>query len=309
MQTLDSAILKTIIYGDIFHFPMTTEEIHHFLICDQSVALSEIEQRLQSSSDLADLLCCDGTYYALMKRQELFALRKAREEMMLKLLTQVKRYGRLLAYFPFVELVGVTGALSMRNPSSDTDDLDYLVITRPKRVWLARAFIILLVRIMRLRNIEICPNYVLASDQLAQSRQDLYIAHEVAQMLPLSNMELYKQFREQNMWSQDHLPNATQPFYTLVESPLSKFGMALKRGLEMLFSTPLGDWLEQWEYRRKVRRFRIQADTPTASAEIDEGHVKGHFEDYGHYVLDCYREQLETYQLDIAPYELKSAGD
>jgi len=309
MHRLDIAILKTIIYGDIFHFPMTTEEIHHFLICDRATTLSDIVNRLQTSTDLAENLCHDGTYYALATRQELFDLRHSREAMMARLLSKVKRYGRLLAYFPFVELVGVTGALSMRNPSSDTDDLDYLVVTRPKRVWLARAFIILLVRLMRLRDIEICPNYVLASDQLKQSRQDLYIAHEIAQMLPLSNETLYQHFREQNLWSHDHLPNATQPFYTLMNSPLNRVGFVIKRGVELLFSTPLGDWLEQWEYRRKVKRFQTQANTPTASAEIDEGHVKGHFEDYGHYVLDCYRQQLEAYHLDIDPYELKSVGD
>jgi len=215
----------------------------------------------------------------------------------------------LLSYFPFVEFVGITGALSMRNPSAQVEDLDYIVVTRPGRVWLSRAIIILLVRLMRLRNIEICPNYVLASDQLVQTRQDLYIAHEIAQVLPLSNQNLYQQLRDQNRWVFEHLPNASSPFYQLWDNKDNRLGLILKRGVEGILSTPLGNWLEQWEYRRKARRFEQQAQAPTASAEIDRGHVKGHFNDYGHRVLAQYQAKLEEIGIADTSYSMQSAGD
>lgn len=310
MDALDIAILRTLIYGDIFNFPMTCQEIHHFLIHDKPVDLSVIEKQLIHSLQLQQFLCTDGQYYALKQRQALLTLRPERERMMQSLSKRMVYYGRLLSYFPFVELVGITGALSMRNPSSANDDLDYLVIARPGRVWLARATIILLVKLMRLRNIEICPNYILASDKLLQSRQDLYIAHEIAQILPLSNLELYQQLRNENTWSIEHLPNATQPFYTIEESLSRRVGLIFKHGLETILSSPIGSWLEAWEYRRKVKRFNQQAQAPTASAQIDEGHVKGHFNDYGHYVLEQYHEKLKAYQLDAYTYvELQSVGD
>jgi len=309
MHHLDVAILKTVIYGDIFHFPMTPREIHHFLISDDIVDVADVINRLTTSVELADVICNDGTYFALASREELFELRRTREQMMTHLQPQVQRYGRILAYFPFVELVGVTGALSMRNPSTTTDDLDYLVITKPGRVWLTRALIIVLVRLMRLRKIEICPNYVLASDQLVQARRDLYIAHEVTQLLPLSNLPLYWQLRNQNNWTADYLPNANEPFHKMENRPLNRIGKLMKQGIEGLLSTPIGNWLEKWEYRRKSSRFQHQATAPTASAEIDEGHVKGHFEDYGHYVLQRYDELVQSYQLDNISTELQSAGD
>ncbi len=309
MHELDVAILKTVIYGDIFNFPMTAEEIHHFLIHNRTVGLTEITQHLQTSHFLANTLCFDGTYYSLASRQDIFELRHSREAMVLPLLKRVKTYGRLLAYFPFVEFVGVTGALSMRNPSTETDDLDYLIITRPGRVWLARACIILLVRVMRLRHVEICPNYVLASDKLSQSRQDMYIAHEIVQLLPLSNVSLYQQLREENQWTQDYLANSNMPFYQFVDAPLNRVGLFIKHGLEAVMSTRLGNWLEQWEYKRKATRFQQQATAPTSSAEIDEGRVKGHFQDYGHYVLERYHEQLKLFEIDIHKPQLQSGGD
>jgi hypothetical protein len=311
MDTLDTAILKTIIYGDVFHFPMTSQEIHHFLIHNKPVTYNTIVNRLQSSTELETYLCHNDSYYALKQHDNLLSMRIEREQMMQPLSKQVTYYGRILSYFPFVELVGITGALAMRNPASTVEDLDYIIITRPERVWLARAFIILLVRLIRLKYIEICPNYVLASNQLVQSRQDLYIAHEISQMLPLSNDNLYKRLRDQNQWATQHLPNALHPFHQVPQNDTSRLGMVLKRGIEVIFSTPLGNWLERWEYRRKAPRFEEQAQAPTAAAQIDTGHVKGHFNDYGYHVLEQYYAKLEELGIvdttDI--YKMQNAGD
>lgn len=310
MHKLDIAILKTIIYGDVFHFPMTTQEIHHFLIYDKPVAYNTIVKQLESSTELEKYLCHNDSYYALRERDILFTLRTEREQMMDSLSKQMTYYGRILSYFPFVEFVGITGALAMRNPASALEDLDYIIITHPGRVWLARAIIILLVRLMRHRNIEICPNYVLASDQLIQSRQDLYIAHEIAQILPVSNYDLLQHLRDQNQWATQYLPNALYPFHQHTKRGISQLGMMLKRGVEAVLSTPLGNGLEKWEYRRKAQRFEQQAQAPTASAQIDAGHVKGHFNDYGHHVLVQYHAKLEELGItDTYIYTMQSAGD
>ena len=42
MQPLEAAILRTVLYADVFNFPMKLEEIHHFLISDDPVSLAEI---------------------------------------------------------------------------------------------------------------------------------------------------------------------------------------------------------------------------------------------------------------------------
>lgn len=308
MQRLDLAILHTLIYGDIFKFPMTDEEIHHFLIFDQPTPLKIVQSRLASSPELLPFIISDGTYYALASHPEYLDLRHEREDMMQSLSPRMVRYGRLLAYLPFVELIGITGALSMRNPSSANDDLDYIVITRPGRVWLARATIIILVRLMRLWNIEICPNYVLASDQLIQKRKDLYIAHEVAQMIPLSNEALYQEMREKNRWTNDYLPNARRPLNHIEVAPFNRAGKLLKSIAETVLSSPIGNWLERWEYRRKSRRFEEQAQSPNASAQIDTSHVKGHFNDYGTYVLAQYQERIQEFEL-AEEDSLEAVGD
>ena len=308
MERLDVAIGRTIIYGDVFSFPMKTSEIHHFLIVETPVTLQEVAQRLETSAYLKSLLVHNMGYYALNKRAHLIDLRLEREQFAPQLMHKAIRYGRLLTYFPFIEMVAITGALAMHNPSEPNDDLDYILITRPGRVWLGWAFAIGLVHVMRLFKLEICPNYVLASDQLRQSKQDLYIAHEVAQMFPLCNIGLYNLMRSQNPWTDEYLANAQYPLQIVDIKPQNRAGILLKRSLEAILSTRLGNWLEAWEYQRKSRRFQQQAQQPTASAQIDQGHVKGHFNDYGYGVLAQYQAKLKEYDL-LEQHELEAAGD
>ena len=39
MTRIEEAILRTVIYADIFNFPLTRAELHHYLIADTPVSL------------------------------------------------------------------------------------------------------------------------------------------------------------------------------------------------------------------------------------------------------------------------------
>lgn len=291
MLPVEAAILRTILYADIFNFPLTSDEIQRYLITDVAIAQADIDKTLQHSECLNQLICNIEHYYCLRDRERIIAIRKEREAISQKLWNSAIHYGKLLSYIPFVEMVALTGALAVRNPSSIEDDFDYLLITRPGRVWLARAFAVLMVRIVRLFGRELCPNYVLASDQLAQSRQDLYMAHEITQMRPIYGADLYRAIFTQNPWTGDYLPNAL-PYATEADKP-----RRLRSILEWLLRGRIGDILEQREYQRKLRKFQPKMHQTTSSAEISENSVKGHFEDHGMPVLRHYEALLAEYGL------------
>ncbi len=305
MRELENAILRTVLYGDVFSFPMTAREIHHFLITDTPCALTDVEAALRDSATLRTLLEQQGEWIALAGRSALFALRAEREAASLSLLTQARRYGLWLARLPFVRMVAITGALSMRNAADARDDLDFLLVTATGRVWLARAFAIAIVRLARLRGVTVCPNYVLAESALAQDRRDLYVAHELAQMNPLYGFALYAEMRHLNGWSAGVLPNALGPFHAEGEcAPGRPFG-ALKRALEWALSGRLGDALEEWESRRKMRRFQAQMAQATHGARLDGERVQGHFNDHGQRVLHEYALRLREAGIATEPV----AGD
>jgi hypothetical protein len=302
MSPIEEAIIRTVFYADIFNFPMMPAEIHHFLIADDAHTLEEIESALAESPILADALEQTHGYVMCSERRELVALRGAREKASAKLMPQAQHFGRWLARLPFIRMVALTGALAMHNAASTHDDLDYILVTKTGRVWTARAFAILVVRLGKLRGMTVCPNYVLAETALEQTRHDLYIAHEVAQMIPFYNLSIYDAIRGRNTWAASFLPNAHQPFYPQpVYVP--RYGWAfIKRLSEWLLGGRIGDAIEQWEYTRKKRRFDAEmARQPHHAALIDSQQVKGHFQNHGHPTMRKYWMKLAQYDLTPEP--------
>lgn len=310
MHPIEEAILRTILYADVFHFPMTVAEIHHFLIHDTRASFKQVEHTLATSTALRQMLCVERGYVVLAERTDLIDRRIEREEASAHLWPLALRYGTWLARLPYVRMVAITGALAMHNAAHKDDDLDYLIVTSANRVWLARALAIGLVRLAKLRGVVVCPNYVLSENAFEQNKKDLFIAHEIAQMIPIYGHGLYEQFRIANIWLSDHLPNAEGEFHAERDRTTGLVWLMVKKGLEALLGGKIGDVLEQWEYRRKLRRFASEMETPHSAAQLDTDQVKGHFNDYGYFVLSQYQARLQKYGLmDVEDVRLPATGD
>jgi hypothetical protein len=307
LDPIEAAVLRTVLYADVFSFAITPEEIHHFLISDTPVPLSRIQSALTQSPLLKHKLEHIDGCVVMRGRADLVSLRSQRERIADQLMPQAIGYGHWLARIPFVRMVAITGALSMRNAADTHDDLDYALVTASSRVWLARAFSILLVRALKLRGVVLCPNYVLAETALAQEQQDLFIAHEVVQMIPIFGYRMYESMRTSNAWVSAYLPNAQGVFYWRGIRVQQSWWMTIKTVLEWLLGGRIGDALETWEYRRKLRRFAPEMETPHHAAALDEQRVKGHFVDHGHRIMREYAARLRQHDLEL--YPLPIAGD
>lgn len=302
---IEQAILRAVIYADLFDFPLTRRELHHYLIADQPFSLAQIEQTLAASDFLKTELEMPQDYVICAGRSALIGIREAREQASLALWSTALDYGQWLARVPFVRMVALTGALAVRNASDHDDDLDYVLVTADGRVWLARAFAIVLVRLAKIRGVEVCPNYVLAESALEQDNHDLFMAHEVAQMVPIYGQQVYEEMRQRNAWVSQWLPNASSPYFTEPERLPGLGWASLKRLTETLLGGRIGDALEGWEYRRKLRRFAEELKTPNSAAVLDDQHVKGHFKDHGHPIMQRYEQRLQQYHVRALPL----AGD
>lgn len=301
------AILRTLLYADVFDFPMTDAEIHHFLI-GLPATPDDVQATFEGSSWLAKRIERVNGYCVVQGRAETADERHKRDAASEQLWPLARRYGIWLAHLPFVRMVALTGALSMRNANSNRDDIDYLLVTRAGRVWTARALAVLIVRLARLFGVGLCPNYVLSEDALAEGRRDLFTAHELAQMIPLTGHNLYESMRRANQWATRVLPNATVPFYQEPDNGPRSLGRFIQRLGELALSGPWGDALENWERRRKLRKFASDSRKAGASAVLDEQHVKGHFNDYGYPTLDHYRARLEDHALADDSFVVDDSG-
>jgi hypothetical protein len=298
LSALERAILHTLLYADIFDFALTEAEIHHFLIgC--AADLPSVQAALHGSARLAGYVeYCEG-FWTLRGRAALSAVRRSREAASQALWPVARFYGKLLAHLPFVRMVALTGSLAVRGAYHAQDDIDFLLVTVPNRVWLARLLAIGVVRLARLRGVRLCPNYVLSESALAQTQRDIYMAHELAQMVPLAGHALYAAMRAENRWTQAFLPNAEQPFYCIAESTPCGIGRALQGLAEAALRGKLGDWLEHWERRRKARKLMAQ-QTAHSAAQLDSERVKGHFQDHGARIREAYAHKLRDYALTKA---------
>jgi hypothetical protein len=133
------------------------------------------------------------------------------------------------------------------------------------------------VRFGAIRGLEICPNYFLSERALEFDDRNLYTAHEVAQMVPISGLETYQRLRELNPWVRDFLPNADGPPRRIDVAPHARL---LRRIAETALRTRIGTRLEEWEMRRKIRKLSSgAANSETAySPDWCKGHVDGHGE-------------------------------
>lgn len=290
LQDVGDAILHTMVYADLFDYPLTTEEIHRYLT-GYSAPLSLVEEHLTRNGRLAEHLTSASHFWFLAGREHLVDLRLQREAFSRGLWPEARRYGRLIAAMPFVRLVSITGSLAMHNVRHPRDDIDLLIVTAENRVWLGRGLVILVVHLARRFGIELCPNYVLAEHHLQLGEPSLFIAHELAQLLPLHGLHVYRRLLEGNAWIADYLPNASPR-----RSEIGQIGPLARRGqgvIETLMGGRLGDRIERLERERKIpqlRRIAIErgGSGTTYTAEL----CKGHIDDHAAAVHNRYTSQL-----------------
>ena len=185
-------------------------------------------------------------------------------------------------------MVAVTGALAMDNLADD--DIDFLIVTEPGRLWLCRALVVAVVRAAALRGVELCPNYFLSEHALELEERNLFTAHEVTQMVPLSGIETYRRLRELNRWTETYLPNASGPPRRL--APAEPRRRRTRRLLEGALRSRLASRLERWEMQRKIRKLG-QRSNGHAEAAFGPDWCKGHFGDHGQVTLSRYHARLE----------------
>lgn len=294
---VDEAVLRTLLYADIFDYPLKPAEIHHYLM-EYTAAPETVLAALENSSWLANRITRVNGYVTLKDRAAIGPLRDERQRRSAALWPFARRWAYYVGCLPFVRMVGLTGALAVNN-SPPEDDIDLLIVTAPGRVWLARALAVGLVYLARgLDGVVLCPNYVLAQTALAQAKRDLFTAHDLAQMVPIVGHAVYAELRAANPWLERYLPHARQPLHHEPDLAPRGLGRLFQRLGEWLLSGPLGDALETWERSRKLRKFASAAQSPDSAAQLDAEHVKGHFDDHGHPILKQFHERLQHWSAD-----------
>ncbi len=304
---MEKAVLKTLIYYNIFDFPLKAWEVQKWLI-GRTASLKQVEKTLrklrQESTPIksGSRIKNQGSYYFLTGRRGLVKERLEKENISKKHLKIAKVIVKLFKIIPWVKLVGISGSLSMMG-NSKSDDIDLFIITSKNRIWLSRFFLIILTSLSGLRRKrrenklsaagKLCINLILETDNLGLSKSNIYLAHEVLQMKVLwQRDEIYSKFLHDNFWAFKYLPNWKSGEKMARGLPAGKAGAG--RGADSRKQKTSNDILNWVEELAKSLQLKIM-NSPTGDEKIDNGALYFHPEDKGVKIMQEYKRRSSSF--------------
>lgn len=294
-QDLQYLILP-VLYFDIFSYPLTREEILKY---GPGPSYSEPESRsMLDQLVYRRILFYHRGYYSLEDRPEWVGQREENEYRAQRFLLKAKNMSRLIARFPFVRAVFVSGSLS-KNTMPRDGDIDYFIITRRGGLWIARTLLVLYKKIFLLNSHRyFCVNYFVDEDHLKIEEQNIYTATELMTLLPFAGKEFYEAFCEANPWARSFYPNMTSrntdeiPGYqgNLPSSLLERLlGGAMGQRLnQILMNLTLGYWRHKFSHYDPATFERSFQSTLFLS--------RHHPVDFQNKVIHAYRERIRKFE-------------
>ncbi|MBI2676895.1 MAG: hypothetical protein HYX21_03065 [Candidatus Yanofskybacteria bacterium] len=221
MTGLEKSVLATIIYYDVFDFPLTLLEVFNLLINPRRISVTEevgepdlekVFKALEELKKLGEIQEWQGFYFpsrlsldGRMLVQERLEKNKIAEEKWKK----ARRYLFWVQALPYIEAVFASGSLAL-NHTAEESDLDVLVVASQGRIWIARVFISLLMGFLGVRRKKnqtiapdkVCLNHYITSSSLKISFESLYNAQSYVHLAPIYCRKggLIKDFLTENRW-------------------------------------------------------------------------------------------------------------
>lgn len=291
MDSRKESILKTLLYADIFDYPLKKQEIFNFLISNKKISKKGIFDSLKI---INIPIYSKEEFFYLKKRENLIQKRKQRERISVLKIKKAKKIIKIISFIPSVKFIGISGGLAMNN-SDKNDDIDIFVITAKDLVWTTRFFLViflLLLGVYRRRKSKnysdkICLNMLLDERKMLFKSQDLYTAHELVQLVPVFNRDgTYQKFIKTNQWVKNLIPNALVSKEIYIEKKSDFFSNLFVFLFKLFFLEKILKFIET-KYMEK----HITKET------IENNFLGLHPFDYKNYILRSYGKKLESFGL------------
>lgn len=280
MEHFEKCLISTILYCNFLDRPLTSVELFKFFNCagfQSSLSFGKFLAQIEQSKELSSLIQESRGFYFLKDGNpaKLFSQRQKSGKISQKKWKKIIKVAKLLQISPFLEMLGVTGSLSLDN-AHEQSDFDFLIVLKPGRLWIGRLFITLILSLLGWRRHgkntkdRVCLNCYLAAQNLAIETQikphDLHSAHEYSRLVPIFEKEsgIFSRFQSSNDWIAGFIANYPWPNEINLKTPsLSPWLAAARKPIEFLLSGSSGEWLEkrlgQWQIKRIKRKIALQS--------------------------------------------------
>ncbi|MEI6690702.1 MAG: hypothetical protein WCL07_03055 [bacterium] len=212
---LRTSILATLEYSGHFSFPLKYKELFSRLINvkTNNKTLRTQAALMQSKGEIV----LTNSYFHLPHKASLVTSRLSRSRSSFNKLIIANQYATQLSRLPGVMAIYLTGSLAVNNANVN-DDIDFMIITQPGRLWLTRIITTIYCEFVRIRrrpqssdnNNALCLNLYLTPDSFSipHEKRSLYTAYELIQATPLYDPQnTHSGLLNSNLWLKSYLPN------------------------------------------------------------------------------------------------------
>jgi len=297
---LRDGCLFTLKYFSLFKYPLTAKEIFEFN--PFKTTQQQVDHTLATLLSDQIIFKIDD-FFLTQSDQAWVTERLAGNERAGRLLKKSGKYASVIASFPFVKSITLSGSLSKFYASVD-DDVDYFIVTEKNRLWIARTFLHLFKKLTFITGHQhyFCMNYFVDTEALEIQHQNEYSAIETVTLIPVYNEELVAKILDENNWTKSYLPN--YPNKLNKDFMITKGGQYVKHLLENVINIFAADKLNSFlmnltnrKWRQKWKRKGFDMSHYEKAFLTTEHISKNHPKDYEKSVLtDLTKEKRQTAQ-------------
>ncbi|MBI5152331.1 hypothetical protein HZA39_02260 [Candidatus Peregrinibacteria bacterium] len=263
IRNIREAVTRTMIFFDIFDFPLTLDEISHYLL-GLKVDRPHLKLYLEQSNSVGH----HHGYYFLKNRAELVEYRNMNLSVVNNLWKRVYKFLGLFSAIPFIKMIAICNTLAYNNPTSESD-IDLFVVTKKDRLFTARAILSILTHLLRIRRHgkkiagRFCLSFFAAEnvmnlEGLCLKPYDIYAAYWTMSLAPVYGSETYAKFVAENTWTRRYFPDGIVPRteFLMQQGMISRL---IKYLFEKILGGNFGDKIERFLGKHMIDRAERKA--------------------------------------------------
>lgn len=291
---LNKAILYTLAYSDVFNSPLTLEELHVYLY-KFKISKDKLRDYLKNIGFVQNI----SGYYVFNGRENIVTPHLIKKKESERKLLSIQKVIKLLEKIPTINLISISGSVAVSSADKNSD-VDLFIITKPNTLWITRAIVTLILKILRKKRSplisispdSICTNMWMSSEKLDLPVKSVFHAREVVQMkVLLDRNNQHQNFMRVNSWVNYYFPNY-----------FSEIKKVNKSGMRINFFWKLFDLVA---YKLQMIYMKRKMTTEKVSRDFAAFHPK----DVSKSVIELYEQKVKLYESIFNKLSYQNTGD
>ncbi|PIR41725.1 MAG: hypothetical protein COV30_02245 [Candidatus Yanofskybacteria bacterium CG10_big_fil_rev_8_21_14_0_10_37_15] len=325
MNHLSNPILATLIYYDIFNFPLTMLEVHKYLINParlsknavvKTISLNQVLENLENLIQ-SRLIGSKNGFYFLSGRDFLCEIRIEREKKAAQKWKKFLKIGKWFQAVPYLRAILASGSLALNNTEEESD-FDVLSVAKSGRLYTCRIFLSFVASLFKARRTryqisapdKFCFNHYIVDGNLNIKHESLFNAQTYVNLKPVFiEDELFENFYASNLWLNKYVYNFRPEKMFVRRSVRPSLVLRLVAAFgEFVLNNKFGDFLEKILKKYQHRRIKLNPVTYEKGGRIvfNDDELEFHPRSFEAKALTRYNEFLKRFRILFSEEEKDS---